>query len=117
MDLVGEKITIGMLAERLSQIVGRTVFNRTGLSGDFDFAFEFAAVEEPAPQSGADAIAKMGPVDVLVIDHVEDITSAAKRALYENPRSIFSRYRASSCRPPRAAGRHRYRRFLRSGLC
>ena len=94
MDLVGEKITIGMLAERLSQIVGRTVFNRTGLSVDFDFAFEFAAVEEPAPQSGADAIAsdsapasiftalqdqlglklesQMGPVDVLVIDHVEE---------------------------------------------
>ena len=91
--LVGEKVTIDMLAERLSQNVGRTVINRTGLSGDFDFTCEFAAVEEPTSQSGADASAdsslpstiftalqeqlglklesQNGPVDVLVIDHVE----------------------------------------------
>ena len=92
-DLVGEKVTIDMLAERLSQNVGRKVINRTGLSGDFDFTCEFAAVEEPTSQSGADASAdsslpstiftalqeqlglklesQNGPVDVLVIDHVE----------------------------------------------
>ena len=92
-DLVGKKVTIDMLAERLSQNVGRTVINRTGLSGDFDFTFEFAAVEEPTSQSGAVASAdsslpstiftalqeqlglklesQTGPVDVLVIDHVE----------------------------------------------
>jgi uncharacterized protein (TIGR03435 family) len=92
-DLVGEKVTIDMLAERLSQNVGRTVINRTGLSGDFDFNCEFAAVEEPTSQSGVDASADSslpstiftalqeqlglkleshnGAVDVLVIDHVE----------------------------------------------
>lgn len=93
----GNKITMDMLAQFLGQSVDRTVVDRTGLSGVFDFTLEFAPELGPGSQSGATASAsdpsvppsiftalqeqlglklesQKGPVDVLVIDHVEQPT-------------------------------------------
>jgi uncharacterized protein (TIGR03435 family) len=94
----GEGTTIHFLAIMLSRQLGRTVVDQTGLTGRYDFKLtwtpEDAAV--PAPQSadsGADLAAGpslfaaipeqlglklesiKGPVDVLVIDHVEKPTA------------------------------------------
>jgi uncharacterized protein (TIGR03435 family) len=83
-----------MLGPFLSQSVDRTVVDRTGLSGAFDFTLEFAPDLGPGAQPGGTASApdpsappsiftalqeqlglklepQTGPVDVLVIDHVE----------------------------------------------
>jgi len=93
----GNRITMDVLAQFLGQSVDRTVVDRTGLSGVFDFTLEFAPDLGPGSQPGAAASApssdtsappsiftaiqeqlglklesQKGPVDVLVIDHVEE---------------------------------------------
>ena len=93
----GNRITMAMLVQFLGQSVDRTVVDRTGLSGVFDFTLEFAPELGPGSQPGAAASApssdtsappsiftalqeqlglklesQKGPVDVLVIDHVEE---------------------------------------------
>jgi uncharacterized protein (TIGR03435 family) len=79
--------TMAKLADALSVVMGRPVQDRTGLAGTFDLQAEwtpapdslgpptfgvgpatFAALEE---QLGLRLDAQTGPVDVLVIDHVE----------------------------------------------
>jgi uncharacterized protein (TIGR03435 family) len=83
-----------MLGQFLRQSVDRTVVDRAGLSGVFDFTLEFAPELGPGTQPGTTASAsdpsgppslftalqeqlglklesQKGPVDVLVIDHVE----------------------------------------------
>ena len=90
----GNNITMDMLGAQLNQSVDRTVVNRTGLSGVFDFTIEFAPDMGPGSQPGTTASAsdtsgppslftalqeqlglklesQTGPVDVLVIDHIE----------------------------------------------
>ena len=91
----GNKITMGMLVQFLGQSVDRTMVDRTGLNGVFDFNLEFAPELGPGSQIGGTASApdpsappsiftalqeqlglklepQTGPVDVLVIDHVEE---------------------------------------------
>ena len=91
----GNKITMDMLGQFLSQSIDRMVVNRTGLSEAFDFTIEFAPELGPGSQPGITASAsdpsgppslftalreqlglkleaRTGPVDVLVIDHVEE---------------------------------------------
>ena len=95
----GNKITMEALAQFLTQSVDRTVVDRTGLSGVFDFTLEFTPELVPGSQPGATASAtasasdpsappsiftalqeqlglklesQKGPVDVLVIDNVEE---------------------------------------------
>ena len=91
----GNKITMDMLGQFLSQSLDRMVVNRTGLSGAFDFTIEFAPDMGPGSQPGTTAGAsdtsgppslftalqeqlglklesQTAPVDVLVIDHVEE---------------------------------------------
>jgi len=90
----GNRVTMDMMVQFLSQSVDRTVVDRTGLGGVFDFTLEFAPELGPGSQPGATASAsdpsappsiftalqeqlglklesQKGPVDVLVIDHVE----------------------------------------------
>jgi uncharacterized protein (TIGR03435 family) len=95
--LAGNNVTMEMLAENLGGLssVDRPVVNRTGLGGKFDLSLTFAAqAGESGSQLGTDAGAsdpsappslftalqeqlglklesQTGPVDVLVIDHVE----------------------------------------------
>ncbi|MGA9981779.1 MAG: TIGR03435 family protein [Candidatus Sulfotelmatobacter sp.] len=91
----GNKITIDMLVAFLDQSVDRKVVNQTGLKGVFDFTLEFAPEvgpgsqalgtadvpdSSPAPslftalkeQLGLKLKSTKGPVDVVVIDHVEE---------------------------------------------
>jgi uncharacterized protein (TIGR03435 family) len=91
----GNRITMDMLGQYLRQSVDRTIVDRTGLSGVFDFGIEFAPERGPGSQLGPTANAsnpsvppsifnalpeqlglklepQTAPVDVLVIDHVEE---------------------------------------------
>jgi uncharacterized protein (TIGR03435 family) len=96
--LGARNVTIGMLAGflaftnvKFSTRVDRPVLDRTGLSGNFDFSIEFAPeFDGPPPpnfqpdpngptflealrdQLGLKLVPETGPVDVFVIDHVEE---------------------------------------------
>lgn len=93
--LGARSVTIEQIAEYLPAIgvseINRPVIDRTGLSGNFDFAIEFVpelpagAAPDVAPgessltflqalrdQLGLKLESTTGPVDILVIDHVEE---------------------------------------------
>jgi uncharacterized protein (TIGR03435 family) len=71
------------LAANLSFIVGRIVEDKTGLAGNYSFTLEFAPsgadASDPRPslftaleeQLGLRLVPSKGPVDVIVIDHIE----------------------------------------------
>lgn len=96
--ITATKMPLAKLAEMLGNQVGRTVLDRTGLNGDFDFKLEwsdehegpgssfvggvqdllglsvpsiFTAVHE---QLGLKLEAAKGPVDVIVIDGAEKVS-------------------------------------------
>jgi uncharacterized protein (TIGR03435 family) len=88
---------LSMLVTALSRNLGRTIVDKTGLTGTYDFSLQWAPDEggaAPGPESGASAGASpadpgasiftalqeqlglklestKGPVDVIVIDHIE----------------------------------------------
>ncbi len=91
---MGASTTIEIFARTLSGLVGRAVEDHTGLSGQFDMALEYTPdVARPGPQGsdvtspnssdspsiftalqeqlGLKLESRTGPVDVLVIDHIE----------------------------------------------
>ena len=93
----GRKVTMAQFARVLSRVLGRPVTDRTGFLGLFDLDFDFlpdeATVGLPPPPPGAipaetagasifTAIQQLGlrlessrgPVDVVVIDHIEEPT-------------------------------------------
>jgi uncharacterized protein (TIGR03435 family) len=86
---------LSLVTKALSGLTGRMVFERTGLSGNWDFTLTYATeqrvqpgVDVPASDPSAPSIftalqeqlglkleSTKGPVDVLVIDHIEKPTS------------------------------------------
>src|SRR5262249_48538294 len=81
-------VRIDPLLVILSNVTGRTVVDRTGLTGKYAFTLKFrSAIEKTGADDAADAgpdlftaiqeqlglkLERMkGPVDVLVIDHIE----------------------------------------------
>ena len=78
--LVGQGIHIARLVEDLSGYVHRTVLNKTGLTDKYDFTLQwtpdesqpamFAAIQD---QLGLKLEPQIAPVEVLVIDHAEQI--------------------------------------------
>jgi uncharacterized protein (TIGR03435 family) len=90
-SMLGEAASMAQLAYKFSRLLGRPVVNNTGLEGNFDFKLEWTPdpapsapdgqpVETPigpslysAPQQqlGLRLEATKGPIDTLVIDHVE----------------------------------------------
>jgi uncharacterized protein (TIGR03435 family) len=80
--LTGGSISLAPLAQRLSPIAGRVVVDRTGLTGKYDFDLKWA--QDPSADAAGPSIftalqeqlglkleSARGPVEVLVIDHVE----------------------------------------------
>ncbi len=79
--MFGQNASMSLLAERLAGSLGHPVFNETGIAGNYDFRFEYAADETQPDQGpsiftaiqslGLNLEAAKGPVDVIVIDHAE----------------------------------------------
>ena len=78
----GQNASLAQLTEALSAIVRAPVSDRTGLTGNFDFRFDYA-IDDAPPEAGpriAQAVQddlglklekQKGPVETLVIDHAE----------------------------------------------
>jgi uncharacterized protein (TIGR03435 family) len=86
--LTGQKVRMPMFAAQLAPVVGRTVLDRTGLPGEYDYKLEWTPHTGQSSGSGGDpdrpsvftAIQEQlglrlestkGPVEIVVIDHVE----------------------------------------------
>jgi uncharacterized protein (TIGR03435 family) len=88
----GRNVTIGFIADTFSAGVGfgRPMIDQTGLHGAFDFVLEFTPEPGGAPppdsasddstlpfqdalrdQLGIKLESKKGPLDVMIVDHVE----------------------------------------------
>ena len=97
-------VPIAMLADRLSEILHRTIVDKTGLTGKYDITLEWASEDGPAPmppgpggdqrrtdsapppdtgpslftaiqeQLGLELQSTKGPVETLVMDHVEQLS-------------------------------------------
>jgi uncharacterized protein (TIGR03435 family) len=96
-ELEAQSAAVAFLAQSLSNALGRTVIDETGLKGTFDFTLKWTPDESQGPMmrppgeaaapppdaSGPDIFtaiqeqlglkleSKKGPVDILVIDHAE----------------------------------------------
>jgi uncharacterized protein (TIGR03435 family) len=88
--LTGTKVSADMLAKVLTDQSGRFVEDHTGLNGVFDFTLDWTPdsdtpSDEPEPSRNAPSLftavreqlgfrldARKGPVEVVVIDHVEN---------------------------------------------
>jgi uncharacterized protein (TIGR03435 family) len=85
--VTAHQISVESLAANLSFAVGRVIVNKTGLEGGYDFTLDYApdgadasdtrpsiftALEE---QLGLKLVPAKGPVDVIVIDHIERATA------------------------------------------
>lgn len=87
----GQGVPLELLVQQLAAQVGRTVIDKTGLTGSYDFNLTWtpdpptpeAATAEPAAPSLFTAIQEQlglklestkGPVQVLVIDHIEPLS-------------------------------------------
>jgi len=93
--LTAVSVPVARLAPVLSRLLGRTVVDKTGLTGNFDIGMEWAPDQSQALQLGADALtppsdasgpsiftaiqeqlglrleSQKGPVEILVIDRAE----------------------------------------------
>ncbi len=73
------KMSIHNFADTLSGYAGRSVIDKTGLQGDFDFKFDWSAQNPNSPsmatalqeQLGLNLKTEKGPVEFLIIDHAE----------------------------------------------
>lgn len=85
--VTAHEISIESLAANLSFAVGRVVVNKTGLEGGYDFTLDYAPdgadASDPRPsiftaleeQLGLKLEPARGPVDVIVVDHIERPTA------------------------------------------
>src|SRR6185312_6477822 len=80
--MIGNGVTMGALAYRIAiqpMFAGRTVIDKTGLQGFYDFTLEWEAGDDAESsllralreQLGLRLSSEKGPVDVLVIDGAE----------------------------------------------
>lgn len=84
--LIGTQVSTAMLAKVLSNQLMRTVQDRTGIEGYFDFDLRWEPSDSPVigaslftalqEQLGLKLEARKGPVEVLIVDHIENAPSA-----------------------------------------
>jgi uncharacterized protein (TIGR03435 family) len=78
----GRKASMPLLVQTLADMVARPVLDQTGIKGEFDFRLEYAADDSHLDafpslftaiqeQLGLKLEAQKGPMETLVIDHVE----------------------------------------------
>jgi uncharacterized protein (TIGR03435 family) len=82
-EITGTRVPLAVLVKTLSNQVGRTVLDLTGLQGNYDFKMAFAPDLSPADADGPSLFTALqeqlglrldsqkGPVEVLVIDSVQ----------------------------------------------
>jgi uncharacterized protein (TIGR03435 family) len=83
-NLTGQRVPVSTLAGSLSRRLGRTVLDKTGLTGNYDFMLHWTATDNAPPESSRPAILaaiqeQLGlklepqtvPLETLVIDYVE----------------------------------------------
>jgi uncharacterized protein (TIGR03435 family) len=82
--LTGRGVPISQLADTLSETLGAFVLDQTGMTGNYYFGFKFLAVNSPGDDLDAPSIftalqdelglkldRQKGPVEMLVLDHIE----------------------------------------------
>jgi uncharacterized protein (TIGR03435 family) len=79
--MIGQKLTIQVLSEALSEVLGRPVVGKTGLPGYYDFKLEWTPDDSDTPgasiftaiqeQLGLKLESQKGPVEVVVIQAAE----------------------------------------------
>ena len=92
-QIIGQGVTLDLLAEALSSGLGRTVLNRTGLTGEYDFTLQWSDGGMIPPKSGPSIFTairdRLGlelleskeqtvPVEMLVIDHAEQLVGSGE---------------------------------------
>jgi uncharacterized protein (TIGR03435 family) len=83
--ITGRKASVSQLAETLQRVVGVPVWDRTGLTGNYDFAFRYAQGLSADIKTDAPALAtalkenlgltmkkQKGPLEALVVDYIEE---------------------------------------------
>jgi len=81
-DLVGRRVTMAQLSEALQWLVRTAVFDRTGLTGRYYFAIEYADDDAPPEvtlpnlfaalkELGLQVVKQTGEVEALVVDRIE----------------------------------------------
>ena len=86
-QFTGNAVTMASLAGNLSNILGRLVIDKTGLTGKYDLVLKYApddapSTTDPGPslfsaleeQLGLHLESAKGPVDTIVVDHLEQPT-------------------------------------------
>lgn len=79
---VGQNATLAQLVDSLTNILSTPVIDRTGITGSFDFRYDYRTLDAPLEagpsifesvqsQLGLKLEAQKGPMEVLVIDHAE----------------------------------------------
>ncbi len=78
--IAGQRATMLQLTENLQRLLGTTVLDQTGLTGRYNFQAQFAKGDDPSDYTAAVAAIKQlglklekykGPVEFLVIDHLD----------------------------------------------
>ncbi|HUA60619.1 MAG TPA: TIGR03435 family protein [Verrucomicrobiae bacterium] len=86
-NLVGRRATMPQLSAAIQRIVGAPVFERTGLTGSYYFALQYASDNAPPEvtlpnlfaairELGLKLEKQKGPVEMLVVDRIEQTPTA-----------------------------------------
>jgi uncharacterized protein (TIGR03435 family) len=79
----GQRATMLQLTENLQRLLSTSALDQTGLTGKYNFQVQFARGDDPADYSAVVAAVKQlglklekykGPVEFLVIDHLDKLT-------------------------------------------
>ena len=75
---------MSQLADQISEEIGESVLDQTGLTGKYYFGFQFASISHPSDNADAPAIfsavqnelglrleKQKAPIEFLVVDHYE----------------------------------------------